>query len=216
MPESGHHTIRLPLVVSPDNARVLEGRFQVGFFVYRATVREGCRRLNLLRESRAWRQARSMPKTTVAQARTRNAALNAAREHFGLTRRALEAYAMGCRNDSGWMRDHLDVVTAQRLGARAWESFERHLFARAGKPRVPKFRDFTSLVGASPDHKVGVWQSITLAGSWLVDAEAGSEPVKYFSRSSNTRLALPGIIASVPRRAPLHSTPLSVCWLIAA
>jgi hypothetical protein len=58
------HTLVLPLAADADACRALEARFEAGFQVYRAVLREGLRRLDLLRQSRAWRAARSLPAST--------------------------------------------------------------------------------------------------------------------------------------------------------
>lgn len=170
------HTVVLPLVVSTTDTREVEARFNTGFQLYRAAVREGLRRLDLMRQSKAWRKARSMPHTTPAQVKARNKALNQVREVHGVTEADLRTYATETRLKSGWMSDHIDSQVASNLGSRAWESLAGHLFNGKGRPRIPRWHEFTSMDGAPPNHKDGKWQSITLTGTWNPDPDVCSTP----------------------------------------
>ena len=58
------------------------------------------------------------------------------------------------------------------------ESISKHLFERAGRPRIPRRDEFTSLEGVSSNASSGVWQSITIRGSWEASTEAGPAPDK--------------------------------------
>ena len=134
----GFHTLVLPLAVSPSDARSLEVRFEAGFHCYRGTVREALRRLSLLRQSRAWRTARTMPTRTPAEVKARNAAGAAARRVHELTEADLASYARQARNASGWMTDHLDSAVAEGLGRRVWESVAKHLFNGGSRSSPPR------------------------------------------------------------------------------
>ena len=170
------HTIVLPLAASPNNCRELEARFNAGFQLYRAVVREGLRRLDLMRESRAWQKARKLPQASEEQTKTRNKALNTVREEFGVTESELRSHAGRCRMDSGWMSSHLDSQTASNLGTRAWQTLAGHMFQGKGRPHIPRWHEFSSIDGAPPNYKDGKWQSVTLTGAWNPETEAGLLP----------------------------------------
>ena len=170
------HTIVLPLAVSPSNCRELEARFNAGFQLYRAVVREGLRRLELMRQSRAWQKACKLPKATEEQAKARGKALNTVREAHMVTEASLRAYASSCRANSGWVSLHLDSQTVGNLGTRAWSALSDHMFRGKGRPHIPRWHTFASMDGAPPNFIDGRWQSITLTGEWPPDTESEPEP----------------------------------------
>jgi hypothetical protein len=170
------HTLVLPLAADADACRALEARFEAGFQVYRAVLREGLRRLDLLRQSRAWRAARSLPASTPQQVRIRNRALNAARVAHGLDENDLKAWARQARWASGWLAEHVDAAVAEQLAGRAWKAVAGHVFDGKGRPRLPRRYEFTSLDGVARNAKSRAWQSITLRGRYDADLSAGPLP----------------------------------------
>ncbi|MCW2642859.1 MAG: ISChy9, transposase orfB [Dactylosporangium sp.] len=97
-------------------------------------LREGLRRLDLLRQSRAWRTARNLPAGALRRVRVRNAALNAARYALGLDENDLKAWARQARSASGWLADHVDAAVAEQLAGRAWKAVAGYLFGGKGRP----------------------------------------------------------------------------------
>jgi len=86
----------LPLVVTPRDERVLHVRLHAVRQVYNATLGEGLRRMDRLRESKAWRDARRQ-----SRGKQRNEALIALRNEVGLSDydpwKAIEAHLHGKR-----------------------------------------------------------------------------------------------------------------------
>ena len=54
--------LELPLVVNPHENRVLAVRFEAGRQLYNAVLGEALRRLDLMKQSKAWHTTRRMPK----------------------------------------------------------------------------------------------------------------------------------------------------------
>src|SRR5664280_2509212 len=100
--------------------------------------------MTLMRQSRAWRPACRMPRTTRDQRTARNEALDRVCTDFGVTQTHFTTYAKECRKNSRWIADHVDSVVTEELATRAWGGFARHLFARTRLPQVPRRRDFTT------------------------------------------------------------------------
>ena len=162
----GTHVIVLPLLVSRGCYGELELRFDAGFNVYRALYVYGTKQLRLMRESKQWKQARLMPKSTKEEKKVRNVALEAACVRFGVTEKAFTAFARECRNESGWIKDHLDAAVTEELATRAWGMFATHLFKHTKHPKPPRRGDFNTLIGVPRNAKNGAWQSLTLRGQY--------------------------------------------------
>ena len=52
--------LTIPLIVKPDEDRVLIGRMEAGRRLYNATLDEALRRNNLLKQSKEWQSAREI------------------------------------------------------------------------------------------------------------------------------------------------------------
>jgi hypothetical protein len=76
---------------------------------------EARRRWGLLRQSKAYQQARRRPRHPPE----RTEAFNAARAADGCRDAALQAYAKECRHASRWIEEHLDAPVSQKLATRA-------------------------------------------------------------------------------------------------
>ncbi|MBK1726450.1 RNA-guided endonuclease TnpB family protein [Halorhodospira neutriphila] len=133
----------LPLVVTPGVDRVLETRLHAARQVFNATLGEGLRRMDLLRESRAWRRALDMPK-----GRARNETLWGLRQEAGLSDSELQQVAR-THWHAGGFRERLDTHVVQKLGTRAWKAIEEHLYNKRGRPRFKGARRFRTIEGKS-------------------------------------------------------------------
>ena len=140
-----------PLVVDPHESRVLAVRFEAGRQLYNAVLGEALRRLDLMKQSKAWRAARKMPRgvpSSPAQT-ARAAAFSQTTETFGFTDYDLQSYATRCKN-ACWIGEHLDAHTTQKVGTRAFKAAQRTQFRAAGRPRFkPKWKVLESMEGKS-------------------------------------------------------------------
>lgn len=143
--------LELPLVVGPHEARVLATRFEAGRQLYNACLGEALRRLDLMKQSRAWAQARAMPKgpPKSPEQKARARAFSAIAGTVGFTDYDLQAFARQCRNGC-WIGEHLDTHSTQKIGTRAFQSAQRYQFRSAGRPRFKaKWKALQSMEGKS-------------------------------------------------------------------
>jgi len=113
--------------------------------LYNACLGDALRRVRLLRESRAYQQARALPKDDP----DRNRLFDAARDTHGFTDDALQAYAIKIRRQA--FPGHLDARTAQKLGTRAFTAADKYLRGRHGQPRFKGRRQLNTVEGKSND-----------------------------------------------------------------
>ena len=142
--EASYSVCTLRLVPSSAQARRLDQALFAAGNLKRALVRHGLARLSDLRESSQWKEACALPTglnsagvvTDPAVRTIRNQALNETRQAYGLTNNAFIAKALELRRRSIWIGEHVPSSSANVLASEVWESFARHLFDRAGKPRA--------------------------------------------------------------------------------
>ncbi len=132
----------IPLRVAPAQARCLAARLEAARQVYNACLGEALRRARLLRERRAHRSARRLPKGA-----ERSAAFRAARRSVEFTDAALQRYAVRLRQRA--FRDRLDVHVAQKLASRAFAAANEWLLGKRGRPRFKGYRQMDTVEGKS-------------------------------------------------------------------
>jgi putative transposase len=121
--------LELPLVVKPGDDRILLARLEAGRRLYNVVLDVALARLTLIRESRAWRAARALPKGAA-----RTAAFRACYVQHQLSEYALHAAATGHKNAAGFA-DRLGAHETQKIGTRVWEAVEKYAFGTGGRPR---------------------------------------------------------------------------------
>lgn len=185
--------LELPLLVNPHEDRVLAVRFEAGRQLYNAVLGEALRRLDFLKQSRAWQAARKLPKGEPGspEQKARAAEFSLISKTIGFTDYDLQAYATRCKN-ACWIGDHLDAHTTQKIGTRAFKAAQRYQFRTGGRPRFkPKWKALASMEGKSnatglrwrDDHLE--WNGLTLTAIYDqkdphgVQAFALQNPVKY-------------------------------------
>lgn len=119
----------VPLRVSCAQETGLSVRFEAARQVYNACLTEALRRLDLVRQSKPYRMARSLP----AGHLRRKALFAEARGRYGFKDSALQHYAVVMRRS--WVGEHLDVHTTQKLATRAFRAAERVLYGKAKRVR---------------------------------------------------------------------------------
>lgn len=143
--------LELPLVVNPHENRVLSVRFEAGRQLYNAVLGEALRRLDFIKQSKAWATARKMPKgpPKSAEQKARAAEFSLITRTVGFTDYDLQSYATQCKN-ACWIGDHLDAHTTQKIATRAFHAAQRYQFRTGGRPRFkPKWKALESMEGKS-------------------------------------------------------------------
>lgn len=140
--------VTLPLATTPAVEKALDVRLNAARHIYNACLTEGLRRLDLMRQSRAWKAAQAMPKgkPRSAQRKARSKAFNSLWAQFELSQASLESYARTCR-DACWISDHLGGHDTQTTALRAFRAIEQYVYGSRGRPRFARFGEFTSIEG---------------------------------------------------------------------
>jgi putative transposase len=123
----------LPLILSGDDERVLLIRLDCARQVYNAVLGESLRRLALLRQSKAYQDARALVRRTKEERKARAAAFRTLDERFGL--REYDLHAWAGQFTQSWLGQHLDANTVQALATRAFDAVRQHQFGKRGRPR---------------------------------------------------------------------------------
>ena len=143
--------LELPLVVNPQENRVLSVRFEAGRQLYNAVLGEAMRRLDLMKQSKAWQSARKRPRGAPGsrERKDRFAEFSSIAGTIGFTDYDIQSYATQCKN-ACWIGDHLDAHTTQKIGTRAFKAAQRYQFRTGGRPRFkPKWKMLESMEGKS-------------------------------------------------------------------
>lgn len=142
-----------PVIIDSHQERELLGRFQAGRQLYNACLGEAMVRMNRLRNSEVYQQAKALPKKiTNAKGElvdnpVRKSAFAKAYEAFNYSDYSLQAYATHIAKAAGWIARKLDVNTQQTLATRAFKASQRVLFGKAKQVRYKVTSRFHSLEG---------------------------------------------------------------------
>ena len=210
--------LELPLVANPHESRVLAVRFEAGRQLYNAVMGEALRRLDLIKQSKAWAAARKMPRGEPGspEQKARAAEFSLIARTVGFTDYDLQAYATQCKN-ACWIGGHLDAHTTQKIGTRAFQAAQRYQFRAGGRPRFkPRWKSLASMEGKSnaaglrwrDDHLE--WNGLKLKAIYDqkdrhgVQAFALQNPVKYCRLvrrilNGKTRWFVQLVIAGIPK-----------------
>ena len=135
---------------------MLGSRFEAARQMKNAILGESFRRLARMRRDPGFESAKALPKGATgpkatskqkAQAKARQEAFKSLRLKHGFSEYALHAHpslAEGC-----WLREHLDINTAQKVATRAFKSVERWSYGLAGKPSFARYGEVESVEGKS-------------------------------------------------------------------
>ncbi len=153
--------------------------------LYNATLGTALGRLQRMRETKEWREARDMPK-----GRARTKAFTAVHNAFGLNEFGLVTIANDHRKASG--RNDIGSHEAQSIGKTVWRALKRYMFQQGGKPRFKSFkRGLNSIEGTDnheimykPEQKAIVWRRNGIKymkpdTDYMKEALASDRRVKY-------------------------------------
>ena len=152
----------VPLRVLPPQEKTLLVRLEAARQVYNACLGEAVKRVKLIQQSRLWQRA-----WEVGDKDLRNALIREACSKYGFTDAALQHYAVEIRR-SCWIRDHLDVHVAQKLGTRAFRAAGKVLFGQARRVRFKGKNQMDTIEGKSNDAGIRwrngcvVWKGLIL------------------------------------------------------
>lgn len=144
MPRSSTSTFitEIPLIVDSSQEKELLSRFQAGRQLYNALLNEAIVRMELVRNSNLYKQAKKLPK-----GKERDTAFAEARKAYRYSDYNLQGYATIVSNSAKWIADKIDSNTQQKLANRAFKASERVLFGRAKQVRYKVPNRFRSMEG---------------------------------------------------------------------
>ena len=157
---SASFVLELPLIVQPAADRTLAARMETGKRLYNVVLQEALRRLDLMRQSKAWQAARCLSKGAA-----RNSAFRACQKSFELNEYALHAVVTQHKNAGGFS-DRMSSNEAQKIATRVWQAVEKHMVGLRGRPRFKgRARPLHSVEGKT--NKQGIrWQPETGCVVW--------------------------------------------------
>jgi putative transposase len=131
----------LPLRVTASQERTLLTRLEAARQVYNACLGEATRRVGLIRQSKRFQQAYSLPKDDP----TRALRFSEARAAYQFNDYALHAYAGTLRHS--WLGQHLDSLTVQKIASRAYQTANKVLVGQAKRVRFKGKNQMDSVEG---------------------------------------------------------------------
>lgn len=212
----------VPLLVTRAQERTLLARLEAARQVYNACLGEARTRVRLVRESKAFQRARTLPhddperKRLFAQARAQHA----------FSEYALHAYVQSLGHT--WLGAHLDSLTLQKLASRAYGAANRLLLGKAKRVRFKGQHQLDTVEGKTNTSGIRwcgdriEWKGLILPARLAqhdpVAAHGMACPVKYV-RLVRRKLKLRNrfyaqlVCAGVPYRKPQHQLGSGVVGL---
>lgn len=137
----------MPLKVNPFISKQLSKRFEAARLLYNACLSECLKKIQLIRESKAWKQGQKIPKGQNNSALRRNF-FQAAIKFYDFSEYSLHAYAKEIAK-SCHLKDHLDSFLIQKQATKAFNSAHQYLIAKRGRPRFKPYLTLHSVEGKS-------------------------------------------------------------------
>ena len=136
-----------PLATTPADEHELSIRLNAARNLYNACLGESLRRLELMRQSKAWRAARAIPAQVDRKPnKERRQAFHDVQADFEFSAFSLQKFGQTCR-DACWIGDHLGSHDAQTTILRAFRTVEQYAFGKRGRPRFKRFNELDSIEG---------------------------------------------------------------------
>lgn len=150
-------SVELPLSIRASDEREMLVRLELGRQLYNACLGEALKRLRLMRDSKAWARACSLPRVVNGVLNPlRQEAFAAAALAYGFTSADISSFASQAKNDAGWNEGRsrtdarLGAHEVQRLAERVFKAAQMYCFGKRGRPRFKgKIRPLHSLEGKS-------------------------------------------------------------------
>lgn len=132
----------IPLTVDSAEDAELLSRFEAARQLYNACLNESMIRLELVRNSEAFKQAKKIPR---ANKKERVEAFSTAHKAYRYSDYDIQAYASVVAKSSKWIANKIDSNTQQTIAKRAFKASERVMFGRARKVRFKVPSQFQSV-----------------------------------------------------------------------
>ena len=155
----------IPLRTTAEQERILSIRLDAARQIYNCCLGESLRRLDLMRESRDWQQARALKKGN-----QRSQLFEATRQRLGFSSVAIQKFAEQSR-DACWIGRHLGSHDTQTTSLRAFRAVEQYAFGKRGRLRFKSKNRLHSVEGKEDavvrfrwqdGHAVVLWAGLVL------------------------------------------------------
>lgn len=152
--------VEMPLTVSPAQERILLDRFEIGRRLYNVLLQDALTSLDLMRQSKAWQDARKLPK-----GKARSQAFQVCQRKYQFREYDLHALAAKHKHAAGWAK-RISSLEAQKIASRAWNAAEEYAFGKRGRPRFKSDgRPLHSMEGIT--NQAGIrWKTETGCVEW--------------------------------------------------
>ncbi len=137
----------VPLKVDSKLEKQLDASFQAGRQLYNACLNEALARMELVRNSEPYKQAKELNREK--DKKQRKELFKTAREQAKFSDYDLQSFAVLTAKSSKWIAEKLDSNTQQKLATRAFKAVERILFGMARQIRFRVPTRFKSVEGKS-------------------------------------------------------------------
>lgn len=170
---------------------MLLSRLEAGRQLYNACLGEAIRRIRLVRQSKLFGHAKSFPRMVNGKPnKARSDAFKTAWDAYEFSDYAIQGYAIKIRNGgSGWIGEHVDADTAQKLGTRAFRAARNVMLGRSKRVRFKGINQMDSLEGKSKrspmkwQNDTFLWKGLNLAPYLTLNdpviLHGLNSPVKY-------------------------------------
>ena len=167
----------LPLRVTPKQESTILVRFEFARQLYNACLGEGMRRLDWMRQSKAYQSAGYIPKGDTHK-KERNLAFVEARKTYEFRDYDLQAYAATIK--IGWIGSSI----VQKIATRAYHSVSQYAFGKRGKPRFKGQGQFDSVEGKqntvlSWNDKEVIWGGMVLPAIFPNQKRKGNDVIEH-------------------------------------
>jgi putative transposase len=133
------------LIVTSYKEKELDARFQAGRHLYNAVLGEAVIRVQQVRSSEPYKEAKKIKVKNDEDKKLRNELFATARKQSRFSDFELQEFATITAKNAKWIAEKLDSHTIQKIGTRAFKAAERVLFGKARKIRFKSFHAFHSL-----------------------------------------------------------------------
>ncbi|BAY81585.1 transposase, IS605 family protein [Calothrix parasitica NIES-267] len=137
----------LPLKVDSKIEKQLNARFQAGRQLYNTCLNEALIRMELVRNSESYKQAKKLNREK--DKKQRKELFKTAREQAKFSDYELQSFAVLTAKSSKWIAVQVDSNTQQKLATRAFKAVERILFGMAKQVRFKVTTRFKTVEGKS-------------------------------------------------------------------
>ncbi len=164
------------LIVNSQAEKELDAKFQAGRQLYNAVLGEAVVRVQNVRNSEPYQEAKKIKVKTEDDKKLKNELFSQAKKQARLSDFELQDFATLTAKNSKWMWEKLDSHTIQKIGTRAFKAVEKVLYSKARKVRFKLFSSFHSIEGKTNTQSIRFFGGIDCCVLW---GKALTLPIRF-------------------------------------